>query len=108
MLPVGVEVFVATEPVDLRSWHERLGGFVRERMLREPWTRGALFVFVGKRGTTMKVLYWDGTGSVMVVKRLDRGRFELPLARTRGEASVLLSGATFEALFAGLSTRVVH
>lgn len=77
MLPIGVEVFVAVEPVDMRLGIERLGAVVRERMRREPRSR-ALFVFVGKRRQSLKVLSWDGTGMVLWYKKLDRGLFELP------------------------------
>jgi len=51
----GLPIYVALEPVDTRMGYERLGGFVRERMRAEPRSK-ALFVFVGKRGYTMKVL----------------------------------------------------
>jgi transposase len=107
MIPHGVEVFVAVEPVDMRLGFERLGGLVRERMQREPRSR-ALFVFFGKRRQTVKVLSWDGTGTVLWYKRLDRGLFEIPRPCTAGAASVVVSEAAFEALFAGLSTQVVH
>ena len=107
MIPQGVEVFVAVEPVDMRLGFERLGGLVRERMQREPRSR-ALFVFFGKRRQTVKVLSWDGTGTVLWYKRLDRGLFAIPKPTTAGEASVLVSEAAFEAIFAGLSTQVVH
>jgi len=107
MIPQGVEVFVAVEPVDMRLGFERLGGLVRERMQREPRSR-ALFVFFGKRRQTVKVLSWDGTGTVLWYKRLDAGLFEIPRPNTPGATSVVLSEAAFEALFAGLSTQVVH
>lgn len=70
MIPQGVEIFVATEPVDMRFGFERLGGIVRERMQREPRSR-ALFVFFGRRRQTVKILSWDGTGTVLWYKRLD-------------------------------------
>ena len=107
MIPQGIEIFVATEPVDMRFGFERLGGLVRERMGREPRSK-ALFVFFGKRRKTVKVLWWDGTGSVLFYKRLDAGLFEIPKPACEGEASVTVSEAAFEAIFAGLSTRVVH
>ena len=52
----------------MRLGSERLGALVRERMRREP---RALFVFVGKRGRSMKALTWDGTGTIVVHKKLD-------------------------------------
>lgn len=104
MIPQGVEVFVAVEPVDMRLGFERLGGLVRERMAREPKSR-ALFVFFGKRRQTVKVLTWDGTGMVLWYKRLDRGLFEIPMPTGAGDTSVVVSESHFEAIFAGLVTR---
>lgn len=107
MIPHGVEIFVATEPVDMRLGFERLGGLVRERMKREPRSK-ALFVFFGRRRQTVKVLSWDGTGVVLWYKRLDQGVFEVPRASEGGTASVKVSEVAFEAIFAGLTTRVTH
>ena len=64
MIPQGVEIFVAVEPVDMRLGFERLGGLVRECMARKPRSK-ALFVFFGKRRQTVKILTWDGTGVVL-------------------------------------------
>ena len=64
MIGQGLPIYVALEPVDMRLGYERLGGMVRERMQAEPRSK-ALFVFVGKRGHTMKVLTWDGTGAIV-------------------------------------------
>jgi transposase len=108
VIPQGVEIYVAVEPVDMRFGFERLGGLVRERMHREPRSKSALFVFFGKRRQTVKVLGWDGTGTVLWYKRLDAGAFEIPRAEREGDASVVVSEAAFEAIFAGLSTRAVH
>ena len=107
MIPHGVEIFVALEPVDMRLGFERLGALVRERMKREPRSR-ALFVFFGKRRQSVKVLTWDGTGVVLCYKRLERGLFELPTPTRPGEQSVVVSEAAFEALFAGLSGMPIH
>lgn len=108
LIPQGVEIFVAVEPVDMRLGFERLGGIVRERMRREPRSKSALFVFFGRRRRTVKVLGWDGTGAVLWYKCLDAGQFEIPRPEREGDASVVVSEATFEAIFAGLSTRVMH
>lgn len=107
MIPQGVEIYVATEPVDMRFGFERLGGVVRERMKREPRSR-ALFVFFGKRRQSVKVLTWDGTGTVLIYKKLDRGLFEVLSPTGPGEQSVVVSEAVFEALFAGLSRTPLH
>lgn len=102
MIPYGVPVYVALEPVDMRFGYERLGGIVRERMQAEPRSR-ALFVFVGKRGHTMKVLTWDGTGTIVIHKKLDAGRFELPRATTPGEQHLQISDAMFDVIHKGVA-----
>jgi transposase len=65
----GQPIYIALEPVDMRLGAERLGGLVREKMRAEPRSR-ALFVFVGKRGHSMKVLTWDGSGTIVVHNQL--------------------------------------
>ena len=72
MIPAGVQVFVALEPVDMRFGFERLSGMVRERMGYEPRS-GALFVFLGRRRQLVRILYADATGICMFAKRLDAG-----------------------------------
>jgi transposase len=101
MIAHGLPIYVALEPVDMRLGYERLGGIVRERMHAEPRSR-ALFVFVGKRGHTMKVLTWDGTGAIVIHKKLDAGRFELPQPTSIGEQQVMVSDALFEVIYKGV------
>lgn len=107
MVPRGMEVYLAVEPVDMRLGFERLGGIVRERMRRELCSR-ALFVFFGRRRQTVKVLSWDGTGVVLWHNRLDRGQFQAPLVIEEGRTSIQLNDAEFEAFFAGLSIQILH
>jgi transposase len=102
MIAAGLPIYVALDPVDMRFGAERLGGIVRERMQAEPRSR-ALFVFVGKRKNIMKVLSWDGTGVITIHKRLDAGKFELPLATSDGEQHVVVSDAIFEVIYKGVS-----
>ena len=102
MIAHGIPIYVALEPVDMRFGYERLGGFVREKMQAEPRSR-ALFVFVGKRGHTMKALTWDGTGVIVIHKKLDAGKFELPKATRSGDQHVIVSDAIFEVIYKGVS-----
>lgn len=102
MIAHGLPVYVALEPVDMRYGYERLGAVVRERMAMEPRSR-ALFVFVGKRGNIMKVLTWDGTGVIVVHKRLECGRFEVPRATQVGDRYLVVSDAIFDVIFNGVS-----
>jgi len=98
----GLPIYIALEPVDMRLGSERLGGLVRDKMRAEPRSR-ALFVFVGKRGHSMKVLTWDGTGMIVIHKKLDAGKFELPRATRVGEQHLLVSDAIFEVIHQGVA-----
>lgn len=78
MIPSGVEVYVAVEPIDLRWGFDRLAGVVSERLGREARSR-ALFVFFSRRRVAIKVLFFDGSGLCQFYKRLDSGTFRLPV-----------------------------
>jgi transposase len=114
MIPAGVEVFVATTPVDLRYGFDRLSGIVTET-LQQNARSGALFVFVGKRGTSVKVLFADRTGICLFYKRLDRGTFRLPDAMTPDATHVVVTERALDDLLEGIAieaprmrTRRVH
>src|SRR3954463_13604266 len=102
MIAHGLPIYVALEPVDMRLGAERLGALIRERMRAEPRSR-ALFVFVGKRGHSMKVLTWDGTGTIVVHKKLDAGKFELPRATTPGEQLLMVRYAIVDVIHKGVA-----
>ena len=105
MIPAGVEVFVGLDPIDLRWGFDRLAGLVSEHLGRSPRS-GALFVFRGKRGEAMKVLFFDGTGLCLFYKRLDRGTFRWPEARGTGDASVQIAERELEALLDGIEVHL--
>jgi transposase len=90
----GLPIYVALEPVDMRMGAERLGAMVRERMRAEPRSR-ALFVFVGKRRHSMKVLTWDGTGTIATAQNSSRAR-PPPAATSEGSGAVVPT-ETFDA-----------
>jgi len=73
----GLKVFVALETVDLRKSFNGLEALVSER-LGEDLRQGALFVFSNRRHTRLKMLYWDGTGLWLLIKRLEKGTFSWP------------------------------
>jgi transposase len=101
MLPLDVEVYVATAPIDLRWSFDRLAEIARERLSRDP-AAGALFVFFGKRSDRVKILFRDPTGLCLFYKRLDRGTFPRPVADREGEPVVVIDEAELTALLAGL------
>lgn len=101
MIPSGVQVFVALEPIDLRWSFDRLAGIVQERIGYDA-RGGALFVFFGKRRTAMKVLFFDGSGLCQFYKRLDRGMFRLPELQLPGSTQVEIDEARLDALLDGV------
>jgi transposase len=99
-----IRVMVATKPVDFRKGAEGLAALVRDAMRADPFT-GAIYVFRARRADRVKLIFWDGTGMVLVSKRLEEGQFRWP----KLEDGVLrLSAAQFQALLEGLDWRRVH
>jgi transposase len=102
MIPAGVQVYVALDPVDMRLSFDRLGGIVRERIGYEPRS-GALFAFFGRRRETAKILYFDGSGMCQFYKRLDRGNFRVPEPPAPGVMYVEVDEVTLETLLDGIA-----
>ncbi len=73
----GTRVYLASVAVDLRRGHDGLCALVRGTLDLDPYG-GQLFVFVGRRGDRIKVLFWDHGGFVVYYKRLAKGRFRVP------------------------------
>jgi len=76
-LAPGTKVFLACRPVDLRNGFDGLAAKVQQMIGADPFS-GHLFIFRGKRGDYLRVLYWDGTGLCLFAKRLEKGRFVWP------------------------------
>lgn len=100
MIPQGVQVLVALEPVDLRWSFDRLSGVAKEHVGYD--ARSALFVFYGRRRDALKVLFFDGSGMCIFYKRLDRGTFRLLQPLSEGARHVEVDDATLEALLDGV------
>lgn len=101
IVPAGTRVYVAMAPTDMRKGFDGLAVLVQELLKEDPFS-GSLFVFRGKRGHLVKVLYWDGQGLVLYAKRLERGHFVWPVTRT---GSVTLTRAQLSMLLEGLDWR---
>jgi transposase len=70
-------VYLACRPVDLRKGLDGLAAQVANVLQADPFS-GDLFVFRGKRGDYLKLVYWDGSGLCLFAKRLEKGRFVWP------------------------------
>jgi transposase len=96
-LPAKTHIWIAAGVTDMRCGFQGLSALVQTRLEQSPFS-GHVFVFRGRRGDLIKVLWWDGDGLCLFAKRLERGRFIWPQATegtvslTRAQLSMLLEG----------------
>jgi transposase len=96
-LPSGTRIWLAAGATDMRRGFDGLAALVQLQLSEDPFS-GQLFVFRGRRGDRVKILWWDGDGLCLFAKRLERGRFTWPqatqgaVALTRAQLSMLLEG----------------
>ena len=102
-IPAGVRVLLAARPVDFRKGSHGLAALAAEVLGEAPFS-GTVIVFRSKRADRIKILVWDGSGLVLVWKRLSHGAFRWPPVV---DGVMTLSALEFAALFDGLDwTRV--
>lgn len=99
-----LKVFVALEPVDLRKSFNGLEGLVSQK-LGEDLRQGALFVFTNRRHSRLKILYWDGTGLWLLMKRLEQGTFSWPKNVEPGTVKLKLAPEALAMLTDGIDLR---
>lgn len=69
----------------MRRGFDSLSGLVTSQLRREVLDRSAVFIFVNRKRTHIKLLHWEGDGFALYYKRLEKGTFELPV--TAGDAT---------------------
>ena len=84
-----------------RKGFDGLAALVQLKLREDPFS-GQLFVFRGRRGDRVKILWWDGDGLCLFAKRLERGRFVWPRAE---DGAVYLSQAQLSMLLEGIDWR---
>jgi transposase len=100
-LPAGTRVWLAAGVTDMRKGFDGLAALVQTQLHEDPFA-GHVFVFRGRRGDRVKLLWWSGDGLCLFAKRLERGRFVWPQA-TRGNVS--LTAAQLSMLLEGIDWR---
>ncbi len=100
MLPTSVRIMLCTQAQDMRRSFDTLALVVRQQLGEDPQS-GTLYVFVGKRPTRAKVLWWDRNGYCVLYKRLHRALFDVPTVAD-GAASIQISGSALAELLAGV------
>ena len=97
----GVRIWLACGLTDMRRGMDSLAAQVQQKLAVDPFG-GQVFVFRGQRGDLIKLLWWDGDGMCLFLKRLERGRFVWPRAV---EGAVHLSAAQLAMLLEGIDWR---
>ena len=93
-LAAGTRIWIVAGVTDMRRGFVGLSGMVQTALEENPFS-GQVFIFRGRRGDLLKVLWWDGDGLCLFAKRLERGRFIWPQAT--GGVVALMLGAAFHA-----------
>lgn len=100
-LPKKSKVFVYHKPIDMRYGFERLSFFVRED-LNVDIDYGDLFIFLGNNRRRLKAIYFDGSGLVLITKRMEKTSFmnirdfNESLTITQSELELLLHGSVLK------------
>ena len=100
-VPIATKVWLAAGVTDMRRGFTALAAQAEATLQQDPFA-GHLFVFRGRRGDLVKVIWWDGQGACMFVKRLERGKFVWPSAK---EGKVSLTPAQLAMLLEGIDWR---
>ena len=96
-LPANTQIWIAAGVTDLRRGFTGLSALVQTKLEKSPMS-GQVFIFRGRRGDLVKLIWFDGDGLCLFCKRLERGRFVWPQASegvvylTRAQLSMLLEG----------------
>ncbi len=100
-LPLRTQVWLVAGATDMRKGFDGLAALVQTALVAQPFS-GHVFVFRGKRGDRVKLLWFSGDGLNLFYKRLERGRFVWPQATQGG---VCMSAAQLSMLLEGIDWR---
>jgi len=100
-LRAGTRIWLAAGVTDMRRGMDGLAALVQSTLAENPFS-GHVFLFRGRRGDLVKLLWWGGDGLCLFVKRLERGRFVWPQAKER---AIHLSAAQLSMLLEGIDWR---
>lgn len=100
-VPASPKVWLAAGVTDMRKGFNGLAALAQDVLKQDPFS-GHLFVFRGRRGDLLKVIWFDGQGACLFSKRLEKGRFVWPSATT---GKVTLTPAQLSMLLEGIDWR---
>lgn len=105
-LPSGVRLFVATTPTDLRKSYDGLSALVQSEFEMSS-TSGDLFIFLNRRATQVRILFWDRDGYCVLMKRLERGTFRQVTSQD-GRRQMEIEAVDLAMLLEGIDVEVVR
>ncbi|MFC3110865.1 IS66 family insertion sequence element accessory protein TnpB [Undibacterium arcticum] len=100
-LPAGTRIWIAAGVTDMRCGFQGLAAKVETALAADPFS-GHVFIFRGRRGDVIKLLWATGDGLCLLAKRLEQGRFVWPQATS---GSVYLTPAQLSMLLEGIDWR---
>jgi transposase len=101
-VPSNTRVWLAAGVTDMRRGFNTLAAQTEKTLAEDPFS-GHLFVFLGRRGDLLKIIWWDSQGACLFSKRLERGRFVWPAAK---DGKISLTSAQLAMLLEGIDWRI--
>ena len=101
-VPSNTRIWLAAGVTDMRRGFNTLAAQAQTVLKEDPFS-GHLFVFRGRRGDLLKIIWWDQQGGCLFYKRLERGRFVWPRAK---EGKVSLSASQLSMWLEGIDWRM--
>ena len=103
-VPAGTRVWLAAGVTDMRKGFASLAALAEGVLRLDPYS-GHLFVYRGRRGDLIKIIWWDGQGACLFSKRLEQGRFVWP---SPADGKVSVTPAQLAMLLEGIDWRMPH
>ena len=104
LVPTSRPIYAAVDPIDFRRSFDVLIAIAREQLGLDA-LRSAVVLFFNKDRTRCKLLFHDGSGVVILYKRLDRAHFHIPSIVRAGDRSVRIEARELGVLLAGIERR---
>lgn len=101
-VPANTRVWPAAGVTEMRRGFTTLAAKAEQTLKQDPFA-GHMFVFRGRRGDLIKIIWWDGQGACLFSKRLEQGRFFWPSAK---EGKIALTAAQLAMLLEGINWRL--
>jgi len=102
--PSGLQIWLCCTPTDMRKSYHGLSAEIRQTLQEDPFT-GALYVFVNRRRTMLKALYFESDGYCIWSKQLERGQFQV---RFDSRVKQRLQRSDWQCIIEGIDLRSVR